>query len=346
MSENIEIGGDVPRRSGRATSASKSNRTAPDREPIGEAEKPSRRRRANGCSEINAGAPSVATIVAELAQLTKLRRFCIVSQSRIDRSMESLIANFIGFPPEATEKQRKAVFAQAKAFRLSVEKGSEGHRLGEDHMPPALAPLIPMIALSAQSRAGWDDQRDASEDRMRELAALLPVWEFASTIKGLGPKQFAIIVGEAGIPIGDYRTVSGLWKRMGVAVINGKRQQRKSGDEGILQGYSPTRRAELYVIGDVMFRQQWKGASGGEDDGEDEAVPAHPTGPYGGVYAHRRAVTAPRIEATADLPLSSPDKWTKGRCHKDALRVMTKALLRDLWIAWRRVEGRSLNGKN
>ena len=262
-----------------------------------------------------------ADIVNDLVALQRKRRFCIVSQSRIDRSIESLIASTLGFRIDADEKDRKKVFAQAKALRLDVEKGAGSTA------PTTLAPLI---LTSAATRAQWDTLRAEAEKEMRRLATQLPVYAFAKGVKGFGDLGLAVICAEAGIPLGDYRTVSGLWKRMGLAVINGERQRRKTDRAAAAEhGYSPMRRAEVWSIcSDSMFRHQWRAATDEQAGG--------PKGPYGEVYARRRLRTDPRIEATADLPAGDPAKWTKGRCHNDARRIMTKELLKDLWVEWRK----------
>ena len=281
------------------------------------------------CSCDSQEVSAIAAIVAELVALQRKRRFCIVSQSRIDRSMESLIASAIGFRIDAEEADRKKVFAQAKMIRLDVEKGK----------PPqteTAADLVPLILTSAASRAQWDGLRGEAEKQMVALVKRLPVYtNFATNVRGLkAGLGLAIICAEAGIPLGDYRTVSGLWKRLGLAVIDGVRQ-RKMTDKAAAErhGYSPKRRAEVWAqCSDSMFRAQWRGPK--DEDGV--VTPAGPIGPYGEVYAKRRAWTEPRIEATADLPAGDPAKWTKGRCHNDARRIMTKELLKDLWVEWRK----------
>lgn len=268
--------------------------------------------------------------VSEIVRLQRVRKFCIVSQSRCDRSIESFLASLMGYRIDGDGKDRKAVFARAKAFRLACEKG-EGQRARDTQRGAALSHFIPMVLASAQARAVWDQQRDNAEREMQRLAKLLPIWPFVEQVRGLGAKGLAIIVGEAGIPLGDYRTLSGLWKRMGLAVIAGERQQRKKEKEAAAEhGYSPGRRSQVWAVcSDSLFRAQWRGAD------EDAGTEAHPIGPYGEVYARRRAHTAPRIEATADLPAADPAKWTKGRAHNDARRIMTKRLLADLWEQWR-----------
>lgn len=268
----------------------------------------------------------LAAIVSELADLQRRRRFCIVSQSRIDRSIESLIASTMGLRLDAPEKDRKVVFARAKAFRLSVERGGEDQDTPDTQSSPVLSAIVPLILTARANRLPWDNHRKRVEKAMAHLARQLPCYAFAKQVRGLGDLALGALQGEAGIPFGETRTVSGLWKRMGLAVIGGARQRRKKGDAAAEHAYSPRRRAQVYAfVSDSMFRHQWRAAN------EETGAPAQSAGPYGDVYAQRRAHTWPRIEATADLADDDPSKWTKGRCHNDARRVMSKALLRDLW---------------
>ena len=274
---------------------------------------------------------ALAATVIELVSLQRQRQFAIVQKNRSERAIESLIATTMGFRIDATEKDRKSVFASAKAFRLAVERGGEGHQTCDTQRDHALSATVPSILISAQNRKPWIDHRQWVEKEMAKLTRNLPVYDFAKSIRGFGELGLACLVAEAGIPIGDYRTVSGLWKRMGLAVFDGKRQQKCGDkDEAERHGYSPKRRAEVWAFcSDSMFRAQWRGAD------EDAGIVAGPIGVYGEIYARRRLRTDPRIEATADLPATDRSKWTKGRCHNDARRVMTKALLRDLWRVWR-----------
>lgn len=317
---------------GRANPAAKPSPRSPSPAPV-PAATPVRRKAVNGSEPQTRtlSADYIAAICAEIVSLQRLRRFCITSQSRCDRSIESLIASRIGFRIDATEKDRKAVFARAQAYRERVEEGGEGQTLPETQERSALSAIDPFILLSAASRGAWDVKRDDCEKKMRRLAMSLPVWPFAKAVRGLGELGLARLIGEAGILLGDYRTVSGLWKRLGLAVIDGERQRKKSDkDEAAAHGYSPKRRAEAWsVCSDSMFRQQWRGAD------EEKGLPARPIGPYGEVYAKRRAHTECRIAATEHMDAKNPQKWTKGRCHNDARRVMTKRLLLDLWLAWR-----------
>lgn len=299
-------------------------------------------------SETQAG-PDVAAICRQLAALQRKRRFCITSQSRADRSMEALIASTLGYRIDATEADRKKVFGEARKIRLAVEKAGDGQLHGEIPLGPAITGLIPLIMTSAAGRKGWDEQRSNTEREMIKLARQLPVYPFAAAVNGLGEKGLAIIVGESGIPLSEWRTTSGLWKHMGLAVIDGYRQKPKTGartSEEERQKYfdCPVRRGQIIgAIADPLLKSQWAAARdedgvNPDKSGKPVAVPAHPTGPYGEIYAKRRAETEPRISATDDLPMKHPDKWTKGRCFNDARRVMVKELLADLRTAWRLAE--------
>ena len=189
-------------------------------------------------------ATSESEIVTELVQLQRMRKHCIVAQSRCDRSIEQLIASMSGFRLDADESVRKASFARAASYRKRVEEEGGGQSADDTQTRAAPSFLDCMIIASAQARRPWDDQRARCEKDMERLAKLLPVYPFVASVRGLGAKGFAIIVAEAGLPIGEYRTVSGLWKRLGLAVIGGECQRRKRDkDAAAAHGYSPARRA-------------------------------------------------------------------------------------------------------
>ncbi len=215
----------------------------------------------------------------------------------------------------------------------------------EPPLPPGdprqetLDSFLPLIPLNAASREPWDEARTNAENEMRRLAKQLPVFAWVqANAKGVGELGLARIVGEAPL-IGRYVTHERLWKRMGVAVVGGDRQQRRTDrNEALLHGFAPTRRAELWSVGsDTLFRGQWRGAKESEDG---EVTAGYPIGPYGAVYARRKAYTLPRIEATDDLDFKDRNKWTKKRCDNDARRVMSKEFLRDLWRVWHDLEPR------
>ena len=281
------------------------------------------------------GPPPHASIPALMA-LQRQRAFAIRQQGICTRSCESFIASHPAF---AGVEDRKKVFERAKAIRLAVEKGASRPADSKRASPPRTASALavkqseaiatdenaiaeacaPIILNAAQARTGWDVLRLNAVKEMEALAKTLPVWAWAKDVRGLGPLGVAIIAAEASGPRGDvasYATKERLWKRLGLAVIDGQRQQKRADkDLAAAHGYNPRRRSEIWTIADSLFRSQWRGAK--------EDVAAHPLGPYGGAYLRRKCVTEGR-------------DWSDARRDADARRVMTKALIEDYWRAWRR----------
>lgn len=145
-------------------------------------------------------------------------------------------------------------------------------------------------------------QRRKLERQMVKLAKHLPAYAFVESVNGFGAMGFAQIVGEAG-DLSNYANPGKLWKRMGLAVINGKSQRRVAGAEALEHGYSPIRRSIMYCIGDSMIKKQ---------------------NAYRELYLARKVTEAEKM----------PD-GTKMHHHRRAQRYMEKRLLKDLWKFWR-----------
>jgi hypothetical protein len=203
--------------------------------------------------------------IPALMRYQRIRRFAIQMTGRMARATESFIAAHDDF----RELDRKAAFAEAKRVRLAIEKWAMTSTDTKSSAPPqhnsaVMAECAPIAALNHQSSAGWEAMRTNAEAEMRALARTLPVWAWSEGVRGLGALGVAIIAAEASGERGDvgsYATKERLWKRLGLAVIEGERQQRKSGDVALAHGYNPRRRAEIWAIcSDSMFRHQWRGA--------------------------------------------------------------------------------------
>lgn len=150
----------------------------------------------------------------------------------------------------------------------------------------------------------------AYEKRIAKLAKQLPVWAWAEKVRGFGANNLGQLIGQTGT-LDDYANPAKVWKRMGLAVgEDGKAQRRVAGPGGILQGFSPQRRALMHVIGDCLIKGN-KTPDGG--DGE-----------YRSLYVERKTYEQAR---NPDLALIVH--------HKRAMRYMEKRLLLHLWRAWR-----------
>jgi hypothetical protein len=151
--------------------------------------------------------------------------------------------------------------------------------------------------------------RKAVEKQLEKLAKSLPVYEtFTKPTKGLGAGGLALIIGETG-DLSQYANPAKVWKRMGLAVIDGGRQRRVAGnaDAALLHGYSPHRRQIMWNIGDSMIKV-----------GDT----------YRQVYLDRKAYETAK----------NPDA-AKIVHHRRAQRYMEKRILRNLWRAWRDLHG-------
>lgn len=167
--------------------------------------------------------------------------------------------------------------------------------------------LMPIIEL--HGKAGAEKKR--AEKFLRPLARKLPVWQWVGSVHGFGEIGLTQIIGEAG-DLWEYPTYDRLWKRFGLACIDGERQHRVKGrskadkEKAIRFGFSPTRRSIIHVIGDSLMKKQ---------------------NPYRDLYLERKALEAWRYPEAK-----------KGQHHMRALRYMEKRLMRDLWRAWRKAE--------
>jgi hypothetical protein len=162
------------------------------------------------------------------------------------------------------------------------------------------------------------------EPALERMAHDLPVWKFALTTPGFSALSLAGIVAEAGEPLGHYRTVAGLWKPMGLAVIDGERQRKcKDEEKAKRHGYAPQRRSLMWVVGDCIIKAQIRS----DKDEDGERIGSTAIGPLGELYLQHKAYQAGRDPEMRPIT-----------AHLRAKRYVEKRLLRQLWQAWREVE--------
>ena len=259
---------------------------------------------------------NVSVTVELLRQLQRRRRFAIKMQSKIDRGTEAYLATQHGYSAALPEKERREIFDRVGKLRRAVEKGEAAQG---SHAEKAIANVsvsphdIAVILASAKGRDAFDAMRQSVESEMRRNVRTLPIWQWAKEVRGLGELGVAIVIGEAG-NLSLYPKKGHLWKRLGLAVIDGERQQRKSGKEAAAaHGYSPQRRSEMWVLADSMLRAQLRK----QDEAQSTSL-----GLYGDLYLRRRATTEQR------------EGWTKAHSHADAKRYMWKGVLKHMRAAW------------
>lgn len=208
----------------------------------------------------------------------------------------------------------------------------------------------------------------ASERKLKKecanIASGSPEAQWFDEVTGFGSAVWYVL---GGLPVqpGEFSSVSGLWKYCGLHVHNGGAVKRRQGDEGDHQRFKQELRAwVLYRVGKPHMNMK-----GGTDKNGNPL----PRSPYRDEYDQRREHTMETHPPMMDDDdnLRHPDcehcqeavdwtekhreeshqqrerttvgkdcsnmggvHWTTGHRHADALRVMTKAILRDIYRIW------------
>lgn len=256
--------------------------------------------------------------IATIVELGVRRRFCLKSALRQANATGAIVRRLLGWRPDLTAAEAAAIKRRAAALITGIEKGAAGD-------DPLAAQAAPFVLLSAQAMEPIERERAAIEKEMRRLAHALPVWSWVESTPGLGDLGLALITAEAG-DVSRYANPGKLWKRLGLAVMDGTRQGGLSksapAEAWIAHGYSPRRRSTMWTLGDSLLKAK---------------------GPYREVYLARKAYEIAKAEASgltvapaAKIPAKRKAEFrSQGHVHKRAQRYTEKRLLRDLWRAWR-----------
>ena len=254
-------------------------------------------------------------IVDRIFYIARDRRFAVKVQQKIDRALESFVRQrMTGWTSDASEAERNKYNREVKQLIAAAREGEGKERLAF------------LVKNADVSRRVWDEMRDGTEAELEKMAGELHVASWIKSVPGAGLKGLAYILGETG-PLDNYPNPEKLWKRLGFAPYDGyagstwKRQtwrpRQLTKDEWIANPFSGERYAQMYQIALWLWAKQWisKKKTGG--------TRGRPNGRYGELYAARRSHT----------DVSHPE-WTDGHRHSDALRVMFKQYLVDLWEVW------------
>lgn len=174
---------------------------------------------------------------------------------------------------------------------------------GLDDSHPDVANLAALVATlkAAEHQATLQLQR-----KMRKH----PLGPWVKDQRGIGEKQGARLIAAVGDPYWNSlharpRTVSELWAYCGLHVRDGAAPKRRRGEKA---NWSATGKMRAYLVALSCMKQM--------------------DSPYRAVYDARRAHTK----------VTRPE-WTDGHSHNDALRVVAKAVLKELWREAARLHG-------
>lgn len=176
-----------------------------------------------------------------------------------------------------------------------------------------------------------------------------PLGPWVDRTVGLGYKQAGRLLAAIGDPYWNDlherpRLVSELWSYAGFSVKEGRAVRR---EKGVKANWSNTAKMRAFVIASQTIRY-----TGEPDKNGDSGTRS----PYREVYDQRRAVTETRVHDTQCQNRSrySPNgcgtrehpewgapgsAWRDGHRHADALRVVAKEVLRDLWLEAKLLSG-------
>lgn len=231
-------------------------------------------------------------LVSQIKGFHRRRCFAMEQRKRADLALGAFLRVQLGWSRTLPDKERKTI---EKTVASLIKKPDGEYK--------------DMIEAAIAARKPFADIEKVALKNMEKLAKQLPIWPFCEGIRGFGAASLAVIVGEAG-DLSNYSSVSKLWKRMGLAVMNGVRQgglpKGASAEAWIAHGYSPRRRSRVWNIGDALIK--------GNRDGI-----------YRTAYLDRKSYEVKRD------PTIKPIK-----AHRRAQRYMEKRLIKHLWQAWRK----------
>jgi hypothetical protein len=192
---------------------------------------------------------------------------------------------------------------------------------GLDEAHPDIARLTAIITALAKV------EHDAVLNLQR-IVRRHPLGEWAKGQRGVGEKTVARLLATMGgdpyinLATGEVRTVSQLWAYCG------------HGDPGrrIRKGMT---QEELFACGNPIAKKRvWLVATSCLKAGGD----------YADVYRARREKTAERVHAApcvrcgpSGKPAAEGSPWSAAHQHADALRIVGKEFLRDLWLEAKRI---------
>lgn len=264
-------------------------------------------------------------LVAEIVQLHRHRRRWMKARTALTlQCMAHARAMLDGDKDAASD-------AFARIYKVFTEQKSAGLKAGDDDLLVLMLPYLAGIQRLEQEEVLY-------LKRMVKLTMKLPIAPFIKGTKGLGEPSAATIIGEAG-DLSKYPSIAGVWKRLGLAVIDGGRQRRVSDPElALLHGYDAKRRSIVWNAGNNLIGGMGVGRR--PLDGEDVDLREDWT-PYEKLCVHRL-----RYEAEKDPSHRRPNtKEGKESYSKHAAarakRYVEKRMLKDMTLAWRRAVGQS-----
>lgn len=263
-------------------------------------------------------------LIAQIVMAHRQRRGWINARNRILLQAKAICRGWC----DGDKKAADVLWKRVSTGGATPEEGA---------LVMALAPFMPAIEIFEKGTGDHPGIVGISRT-LEKLAAELPIAGFVRGVRGVGLGSLASIVGETG-DLSEYRSVSAVWKRLGLAVIDGERQ-RKCADveKALLHGYSPARRSVMWNAG--------CGLIGGMGNGKRPMVGEDLSGrtdwtPYEILFVERIRYEAARNPEQQRPPTAEGRESYGVAAKARAKRYVEKRFLRDLFVEWRRVTGKA-----
>lgn len=206
------------------------------------------------------------------------------------------------------------------AMLAPVEKGGMG--LDESHPGVRNSQTIGDVLQTAE---------DLSTKELRRILKATALHPWLKAQVGIGEKQGARLLAVIGHPLWRHdpitdewhpRTIAQLWAYCGYHVVKGESPKRKRGEQG---NWNTEARTRTYLIAESCVKQMHS--------------------PYRAVYDEGRAKYAESLHdgeckrcGPSGKPAQPGSPLSAGHQHARAMRLMAKAILKDLWLAARDAE--------
>lgn len=253
------------------------------------------------------------SIVTQLVAQGREHRALIKEATALSNMLRARVVEYVGrenlLSGEVRKLDRSLIDAHYK-------------KLVKDGIEPGFTALVQHL-LDGATRS--KQQQDKIFREMGKLAEGLPVHGWVAEQRGISSSMLGKIVAEAGGDLDMYDGPAKLWKRFGLAVIDGRRQgdpkNKSDAEEWVSHGYSAQRRSVMYMVGEGFVRQGtfWRAVY----DWRKE---------YERAQAAQRGLT---VKPAGDIKSNEKHLcMSDGHVHARAKRYTEKKFLEFLWVRW------------
>ena len=252
----------------------------------------------------------------------------------------SLSDPFLALAADVLDDLEKVRIANENRYRqltrTEADADGEERGFGLDDSHPDVARLGALVdsLRKAEHQAGLN---------LNRLMRQHPLGPWVKQQRGIGEKQAARLLAVIGDPYvneqtGEVRTVSQLWSYCGHG-DPARRKFKGMSQADLFRLGNPTAKSRLWLIACAVLK-----AGGGEKKATEVANPNDGPPSLAAAYYHRKSATVGREHARdcvrcgpSGKPAPEGSPWSDAHRHADALRVLGKAILREMWLEAKRI---------